>query len=185
MSQVKPVLNAGSPLSRNWGWLLGLGILFVILGCIGLSMLVGLTLVSMFFFAVILVIAGFSQIVDVFKSRGWQAMVWHALIGFLYLIAGGLVMVDPLLASTIMTAMLAWLLIVIGAVRLIMAWSLRHGGGWGWVFFAGLCSVVLGILILMQWPWSGLWVIGMFIAIELLVNGWSYVFLALAIRSRA
>ena len=63
-----------------------------------------------------------------------------------------------------------------------MAFVLRHEKGWAWILIAGLTAIVLGVLILMQWPYSGLWVLGLFIAIELIVNGWTYIFIALAMR---
>jgi uncharacterized membrane protein HdeD (DUF308 family) len=169
-------------LRRNWGWLLGLGILFVIMGCLGLGMVVGLTLASVLFLGVMLIIAGFSQIIDVFKSKEWRGVVWHALIAVLYILGGGIVIYDPILASTMLTALLAWVLILIGITRLIMAGALRGAKGWGWLILAGVVAIVLGVLILVQWPYSGLWVLGLFIAIELLMCGWSYIFLAIAAR---
>ena len=169
-------------LKRNWGWLLGLGILFVILGCIGLGMVVGLTIASVLFLGVLLIVAGVSQIIDVFKSSQWKGVFWHALIAVLYIIGGGIVIYDPILASTFITVLIAWVLIIIGVTRLIMASVLREAAGWGWLVFAGIMAIILGILILMQWPYSGLWVLGLFIAIELIVNGWTYIFIALAIR---
>ncbi len=170
-------------LQRNWGWLLGLGILFVVLGFIGLGMTVGLTLVSILFMGALFIIAGLVQIVDVFKSHHWKAIVGHALIAVLYIIGGGLIIHDPVLASAVVTALIAWILIIIGITRLIMAIVLRHTSGWAWMLFAGLCAIVLGVLILMQWPYSALWIIGMFIAIELIVNGWTYIFVALGMRN--
>ena len=177
---VVDVIPAG--FQRNWGWLLGLGILFVILGCIGLGMVVGLTIASVLFLGVILLIAGMSQIIDVFTSHRWKGAAWHALIAILYMIGGGVVLYDPILASTVITVLIAWVLIIIGITRLIMASVLREEAGWGWLVFAGLTAIVLGVLILLQWPYSGLWVLGMFIAIELIVNGWTYIFIALASR---
>lgn len=169
-------------LQRNWGWLLGLGILFVVLGFIGLGMTVGLTLVSIIFLGALFIIAGLVQIVDVFKSHHWKGIVGHALIAVLYIMGGGLVIYDPILASAVITALIAWVLIIIGVTRLIMAIVLRHTAGWGWLLFAGLTAIVLGVLILMQWPYSALWIIGMFIAIELIVNGWTYIFMAMGMR---
>ena len=178
------VMIVGMPadIKRSWGLLLGLGVLFVVLGCIGLGMVVGLTLASVLFLGVLLIIAGISQIIDVFKSREWEGVVWHAIIAILYLIGGSVVIYDPILASTVITAFIAWVLIIIGITRLIMAFVLRHTNGWAWLFIAGLTAIVLGILILMQWPYSGLWVLGLFIAIELIVNGWTYIFVALGMR---
>ena len=169
--------------NHNWGWLLGLGILFVFLGCIGLGMEIGLTLVSMYFFAALLLISSVSHMVDVFKHQEWKGVVWQALIAVLYLAGACAVFYDPFLASAVITAILAGVLIVIGITRITMAMSLKDSTGWGWLMIAGITALILGILILMQWPVSGLWVIGMFIAIDMIVNGWTYIFIALAVRS--
>lgn len=170
-------------LGRNWGWLLSLGIVLMLFGCIGMTMVVGLTLASILFLGVLLVIGGFLQMIDAFRCKHWRAVIWHTLGAVLYIIAGVIVIYDPFLASTLITALLAGVLIVIGINRCAMAISLRHAGGWVWILLAGLTALVLGILILMQWPWSGLWIIGMFIAIEMLVTGWSYIFIAISLRS--
>lgn len=181
-STIKPTSIQDS-LQRNWGWLIGLGLLFVVLGTIGLGMVVGITLVSVLFLGAMLVVVGVSQLIDSIQSRLWKAVVGHVLIGLLYIVAGGLVIYDPLLASSVITAFIATALILIGVTRLIMAIALRGSSGWGWLFFAGLVAIILGGLILAQWPWSGLWVIGLFISIELIVNGWTYIFLAFAIKN--
>ena len=185
MAHSKKVVEPFSTeMHRGWKWLLALGILFVLLGTIGLGTVVGLTLASIMLLGVLLLVAGVIQIVDVFKSKQWKAVAWHAVIAILYLIAGVIIIYDPILASTIITALIAWILIVIGMARMIMAFTLRPGAGWGWLLLAGLTAIVLGVLILLQWPYSGLWVLGLFIAIELLVNGWTYIFIAIAL-SRA
>ncbi len=183
MSHKKPVVETfPNGANRGWQWLLGLGILFVFLGTIGLGMVVGLTLASVLFLGILLLIGGVFQIVDVFKSKQWKGAAGHALIAILYFIAGCIIIYDPFLVSTIITGLIAWILIIIGFVRIIMAFTLRHGTGWGWLLLAGVTSLVLGVLILMQWPFSGLWMLGLFIAIELLVNGWSYIFIAMMMR---
>lgn len=170
-------------MQRHWGWLLALGFLLLILGFIGLGMDIMLTIVSMYFFAALLMVSGLSHFADAFKYKRWKGAVWQIIIAILYLIAAGIVLYDPLLASTIITALLAWALIIIGVTRIAMSFSLKDSKGWGWILFAGLTSLVLGILILLQWPMSGLWVIGMFIAIDMIVSGWTYIFLAMALRS--
>jgi hypothetical protein len=64
-------------------------------------------------------------------------------------------------------------------------WSAVFGTlkkNWGWLLPLGIVSIVLGGIIVAQWPVSGLWVIGLFVAVELIFHGWSYVFVALAAR---
>lgn len=55
--------------------------------------------------------------------------------------------------------------------------------GWGWQVLDGAVPVMLGILVLAQWPSSGLWVIGLFLGIDLIVYGPSLTALALKIRA--
>ncbi|KTC75159.1 acid-resistance membrane protein [Legionella birminghamensis] len=181
MATGKEEIREVNEISRSWRWLLALGILFVLLGAIGWGMVIGLTLASMLFLGIILIIAGCSQIVDVFKSKHWRAVVWHAFIAVLYIVGGSLVIYDPLLASSLITLMLASVLIVIGFSRFIMASTLRGASFWIMIL-AGIIAVALGTMIIMQWPISGLWVIGLFISVELMVDGWAYIFMAMAMR---
>lgn len=174
--------SASSAYARNWVFLFGLGVLFVALGGIGLNMVLGVTLASIFFLGVLFIIAGFAQLIDVFQCQEWKEAISHACVAILYIVAGRLVVHDPILASSIITALIASILIIIGIMRLMMAFVLRHGKTWGWMALAGLMSLVLGILIFMQWPMSALWVIGLFITIELMFNGWTYIFMALSLR---
>jgi uncharacterized membrane protein HdeD (DUF308 family) len=172
-------LNVGP----HWGALLALGILLIILGFVGLGMVAGITIVSIIFFGVLLIIGGIAHFIYVFKDKRWKGIVWHIIVAIFYIIAGVAIILDPILASAIITAFLAGVFIVIGVTRLVMAFSFKRASGWGWLLFAGICGIALGIIILSQWPISALWFIGLFIAIEIIVTGWSYVFIALALRS--
>jgi uncharacterized membrane protein HdeD (DUF308 family) len=89
---------------------------------------------------------------------------------------------DPILASVTLTLVLAGLLIGVGVSRIILAFQLRPASGWYWPLLSGAISVLLGGMIIGHWPLSGFWVIGLFVAIELIFNGWAYVFVALAAR---
>ncbi|HYQ91386.1 MAG TPA: DUF308 domain-containing protein, partial [Candidatus Competibacteraceae bacterium] len=117
-----------------------------------------------------------------FQCQGWKSVLWHVLIALLYVAAGIVIIVDPILASMTLTLMLAWILITVGVFRIIMAFQLRPVAGWFWPLLSGIVSILLGSMIIAQWPVSGLWVIGLFVAIELIFNGWAYVFIALAAR---
>jgi uncharacterized membrane protein HdeD (DUF308 family) len=169
-------------LKKNWGWLLAFGILSIVLGTIGLGMTFALTEVSIIFFGVLLIVGGVFQLFDAFKCKGWKSTLWHILIALLYVAAGVAMVSQPLVAATTLTLIIAWILIAVGISRIIMSFQLKPAQGWYWTLFAGIVSIALGVMILAKWPVSGLWVIGLFVAIELIFNGWSYVFVALAAR---
>ncbi len=171
-------------LQKSWRWLLALGILFIVLGSLGFWMTFGLTLASVLFFGWLLIISGGFQLFNAFKSHGWKSMLWHVLIGILYIVAGFLIFVDPIVASATLTLFLAYMFIVAGVFRAFAAIQLRSEKEWVWPLVSGLISVILGCMILARWPASGFWVIGLFVAIELIFSGWAYVAIALAARRR-
>ena len=73
-------------------------------------------------------------------------------------------------------------MIVAGLFRLFIAFStpLHHRG---WLILNGAISILLGAMIWSSWPVSGLWVIGMFIGIDMIFDGWTEIMLALSARS--
>lgn len=170
-------------LKKNWGWMLAAGIIFIVLGTIGLGMAGALTVASVWIFGILMLIGGGVQLADAFKCTGWKGVIWHVLIGLLYIGAGILMINRPLVASVVITAMLAGAFMVIGLFRIIIALQVRGQKGWAWLLIAGLISLALGLMIIAKWPVSGLWVIGLFVAIEMIFHGWSYVLLALAAKN--
>jgi uncharacterized membrane protein HdeD (DUF308 family) len=169
-------------LRKNWGWLLAFGILSILLGTLGLGMTFGLTLASIELFGILLIVGGAFQLFNAFQCKGWKSTVWHLLIALLYIAAGAIMVLDPVLASVTLTLVIAWILIAVGIMRSIMAFQMRPASGWYWPLISGVVSIALGVMIIAHWPTSGLWVIGLFVAIELILHGWSYVFVALAAR---
>jgi uncharacterized membrane protein HdeD (DUF308 family) len=169
-------------LIHNWGWLLALGLILVALGTIGLGMTFWLTLATVFIFGIFLLIAGVLQLVQAIKCRGWRSVLWHVVIGILYVLAGLDIIDDPLRASALLTLLLGAVLIGIGIVRIVMALQWRGFKNWGWPFIGGIAAIILGFMILTSWPISGFWVIGLFVSIEMIFSGWSYIIIALGAR---
>jgi uncharacterized membrane protein HdeD (DUF308 family) len=172
-------------LQKKWGWLLALGILLIVLGTVGLWMSFAMTLATVMLFGALLTAGGVFQLLNAFQLKGWKSTLWHVLIALLYIAAGIVIFTDPVFASLSLTIALAWILIAVGLLRILMAFQLRPANGWVWPLVSGVISILLGAMILAQWPTSGFWVIGLFVAIEMIVNGWSSVFIALAARKAA
>jgi uncharacterized membrane protein HdeD (DUF308 family) len=167
---------------RHWGWLLGLGILFVGLGTVGLATSFTVTLASILYLGVLLMIGGAVQTVQAFTFHGWRNIVSHLLMGVLYLFAAYVVVTNPVAMSVTLTLVLALALVGLGIVRGVTAVMHREYRQWGWLLFSGILTVFLGAMIIAQWPISGLWAIGLFVAIDMIFHGWSYIGLALAVK---
>jgi uncharacterized membrane protein HdeD (DUF308 family) len=170
-------------LRRHWGWMLAFGILMVLLGMIGLAMATTLTVASVLVFGALLVVGGIAQSIEAFRAAGWKSRALHVFIALVYIAAGVLALYDPVAASLSLTLFIAAMLLVVGALRVAMAFQMRPVRGWGWVLAGGVMSLLLGIAIIVQWPVSGLLAIGLFVALELMIAGWSGILFALAARA--
>ncbi len=172
-------------LREHWGWMLALGILMVVLGVIGLYMTATFTIASVLLFGALLLIGGVARLIEAFRALGWKSVLLHILIAVVYLAAGGIALYDPVAASLSLTLFIVAMLFVTGVLRAVIALQMRPVKGWVWVLGTAIISVLLGVLIFLQWPVSGLLAIGLFVAIELLVDGWACILIALAAKSTA
>ena len=170
-------------LKKHWAWMLSLGIVMVILGVIGLGMTVLFNEIVVMYFGFLLLFGSGVQLMQAFRAEAWKGRVWHVLIALVYIVGGIIAVTEPVIAGMTLALLIAWTLIVIGVLRLFMALQMRGAAGWLWTLLGGVLSVVLGVMIINEWPQSGLWVIGLFVAIEILFAGWSQIMIALAAKN--
>jgi uncharacterized membrane protein HdeD (DUF308 family) len=169
-------------LRRSWGWYVALGIALVILGTIALGRTFLMTVASVLFFGWLLIIGGVMESVHAFWRKKWIGFVVDFLLGILYVVVGFMVVANPGASAVALTLLIAMVLIFRGIFRFVAALAVRPPS-WGWSLLSGLVGVLLGILIWRQWPLSGLWVIGLFVGIEMIFSGWSLLMLGLAAKN--
>lgn len=165
-----------------WGWTLALGIILVVLGIVVLSDTFLATLVSMMIVGWLLVIGGIVQLVHAFRTRGWAGTLLAIVAGILYLVAGLLMVANPVAGALVLTLLIAFFLFMLGLVRLTSAIGL-HAPGMGWVITAGIIDLILAGLITAHWPATGLWVIGLYLGIEMVVGGITGILAGLELRT--
>ena len=170
----------------NWKWMLILGIFMLLAGIFGIGMSFILSIATMLFFALLIGTSGIFQVVQGVqaKEEEWSGRTYHFVIGLLYILTAGLIYWDPVAASQGMTIVLAALFTAIGITRIINAIRCKSNG-WKWVLpiLLGLIDIALAVFIILGWPATGLWVIGLFVAIELIMNGWFLTLLALRVKN--
>jgi uncharacterized membrane protein HdeD (DUF308 family) len=170
MTQTGPVLHpAGTWGTSRWQSIL-LGIVFMVAGLLMLRNAVLATVVSAIAFGIVLLIAGLFEIVQAFWAPHWSGVFWRLLVGVLYAIGGAVLVTDPLAASVLLTLVFAAALIASGATRIFLA--IAHWDRFGWLLLAsGIVGVLAGLVIVLKWPLSGLWVFGLVVGIDLLLHG--------------
>lgn len=172
----------------NWNWLFLWGILLVILGCAAISAASLMTIVSVIFLGCIILIGGIVILFDTFKlwwgSGSWGSFLLEFIMAVLYIVVGIMLIKNPVSASVSLTFLLGLFYLVIGLFRIIYALASGMPSP-GYSVFSGFISALLGILILANWPTSGLFIIGLFIGVDLLVIGLTYIMTSLSIKSLA
>jgi uncharacterized membrane protein HdeD (DUF308 family) len=169
-------------LVQYWGWFLVFGILLVALGIAAVARAFTATIASMLFFGWLLVIACGVEVVQAVMVGHWAGFFHHLLAAILFGVVGVLLVTRPLISAEAITFVMGIFFLIGGLFQLIASFAVSLPG-WGWQALDGIITIILGALVLAQWPASGLWVIGLFIGIDLIFYGWAWIALAMGLRS--
>jgi uncharacterized membrane protein HdeD (DUF308 family) len=177
-------LRAPAPesLREIWLFLVGMGLALMVLGTVAIGSSFVATFATMLVFGMLLLLGAILQIVTALFGRSWRGFFLHLLTGVLYLVAGVFMIENPVEAAVGLTLLVAACLLVGGMLRIVVSLVERFDG-WGWALLNGVVSLLLGAAIWRHWPLSGFWVIGLFVGIEMLFSGMSWVMLGLTVRS--
>jgi len=168
---------------NNAGWMIVLSILLIILGAVLVFAPAYGTLFSVLILGWILLISGVVRIVKAFKSRGVRGFWLNLLVGILYLLAGIITLANPIGAALSLTLVIGILFLAEGVYDIIMAFKVKPGGGLSWlVLLDGIITLILGILVLNSWPFSALWLIGLYVGISIIFSGATLLAISLAAR---
>lgn len=121
---------------------------------------------------ILLLVAGIVEIVFAFKAGSFGKGVLRFLFGGLGVLAGVIIMATPGTSLVVLAYVLAVFFVAGGVLDIVLSLKLRPEEGWGWMLFSGIVSVVLGGLIIGQWPVSGAWAVGLYVGIRMVMHGW-------------
>ncbi len=170
-----------SDMVHHWGWFLAFGIVLALLGLAAMIRSFSTTVASMLFFGWLLIFGGAIEFIESFMVGHWAGFFLHLLAAVLLLFTGTLFISRPLISAEVATFVMS-LFFLAGGVYEIVASLWFHLQGLGWHVLRGVLSMVLGGLLLAQWPFAGLWVIGFFVGIYLLVSGIDWMGIAIGLR---
>ena len=169
-------------LRGNWFWFVLLGVALVVLGTVALGSVVITSLAAAAVLGVLLLLGGVAESVGAFWCRGWSGFFLELLSGVLSVVVGLLFLRAPLGALAALTLLAACFLMVGGLFKIVGALSYRFAA-WGWALAGGVIDLVLGVMIWREWPASALWVIGLYVGVNLLFRGFNWIALGMALRA--
>ncbi|WP_132955461.1 HdeD family acid-resistance protein [Rhizobium sp. BK251] len=170
-------------LQSKWIWFVILGVLLLICGGIAFGNLLVATVVSVYYVGALMLVGGIIHLIQAFQVRGWEHVLFWSLSALLYLLAGLFTFMNPILASAALTLFLAIALLAAGLFRVWVGLRLRPHKGWGWIVTGGVVTVLAGFVIALGWPVNSLWILGLFLAIDLVFQGWALIAFGFGIRA--
>lgn len=131
----------------------------------------------------LLIFNGGIRLFKSFPSKPIRGFWLGLVVGVLYVISGLYVVFNPVEAVLTLTWLFGFMLICEGVVTIIAAFVNKVGRNLSWmVVLDGVITLVLGILVLSQWPVSAIWLIGLYIGISMLMSGLSLLVISLSTR---
>lgn len=158
------------------------GIILTLIGVVALVYPLTTAIVVKIMMGWVLLIAGLSQIIFSFSTSRWTDFFLELVVGIVFAIVGVWLAFFPLTGILTLTLVLAFTFLVQGVLEIVSSFRMRPHEGWGWVLFAGILGVIIGLMILNRFPSSAAWAIGLLVGINLIASGIAYIALAMSAR---
>lgn len=163
-------------------WLIA-GIISLLGGFFALANPLAATLTAELLTGYLFIVVGLLTIFSAFGDQGWGGRILAIVLGVAILFLGVNLVWHPLVGIISLTYAAGVLMLVMGVVRILMAFSARAKNLRGILILSGLLSLVLGFMIFSNWPQSAAVVLGIFLAVELISNGISLIVLSMSRKS--
>ena len=176
IESVVPVIKKAS------AWVIIRGIVTCVCGILAIILPVTFSFGIALIIGCLVLVAAIAHLFFAFETRSVDGFFWQLLVSLLYGIAAICLLVNPLLSVLSLTLLLAILLLLEGILELALYFVLRRLRHSAWVLIDGIGTLILGILMVMQWPPASPEIIGALIGISLMLSAVSRVVLSLAVR---
>lgn len=173
------IIRRVSTLSILWG------VLLICLGMLAVASPLVAAIAVNVVIAWLIVLAGVVHLVVAFHKREAGSMIWRLLVGLAYLCFGVYLLARPVEGVASLTLVLAALFLIEGALDIALFFRVRAIPRSSWILLDGIITLLLGLMIYVQWPSSSAWAIGTLVGVSLMISGITRVMLALAVRNAA
>jgi uncharacterized membrane protein HdeD (DUF308 family) len=173
----------GSLIKKASGWLIAIGVLFIILGMLAIAEPLVAGLAIAFLVGWLLIIGGGMHFVAAFGGGGLWRVTVQVLIGVVYLAGGVYFLTHPLLGLGTLTLLLAGIILVEAVFEIVLYLRHRDTHGSSWLLINAIFTLLVGGLIWFHWPSSSVWAIGTLVGVNLLMTGISRLMIGMAART--
>ncbi|HHJ17131.1 MAG TPA: hypothetical protein ENJ80_10585 [Gammaproteobacteria bacterium] len=145
------------------------GILLIVIGAIGILLPQAVSVVLSVLIASLLIVSGLVVAWSTWYSYRASWLAW--LKPFILVLLGLLIALHPAVVAAVLGLLLLIYFLLDGFASVSLALDMRPLSGWGWLLFNGIVSLVLGVVFLVGWPFSSVWLVGVLVGISLMFDG--------------
>jgi uncharacterized membrane protein HdeD (DUF308 family) len=176
------VVDRFARLGRHWGWYCAVGISLVILGLLALGYPVSSTVGLTFALGLLFAVGGLVETVHAIRLRKEMGSGWNVVGAVAALATGVLLLKFPVSGMVGIAIAMTFYFFVSAATKTVIAFGLRPHSGSAWAFLSAVASFFLGVYMIVQFPFSALWVPGLLLGIEFIIHGSSLVGFSMNLR---
>ncbi|WP_247730320.1 HdeD family acid-resistance protein [Halovivax limisalsi] len=165
-----------------WRTLRIAGILVVVLGIVAILLPVGTGIAIAYVAGAALLVGGVVHAGHVVTIDGWAGSLWQATLAIVSILAGALILANPVVGLLSLTLAAIAYLLVDGLAELAASARLPAGTGRGWIAASGVLSVALAALLWIGFPVDALWFVGFVVGLSLVSTGLSMIAVAYGSR---
>lgn len=164
------------------GWSIVLSVLMIVAGILAIIVPPVSGIAVTILVGWLMVLCGAAHLVYAWHARSGGGLLWGILLGILYIVAGGYLLLNPVAGLASLTLVLGAYLLMESILEFILSFQLRPLPGSGWLLVDGIVTLILAIMIWRTWPASTMWVIGTLVGISMVFSGCARLTISLGAR---
>jgi uncharacterized membrane protein HdeD (DUF308 family) len=164
------------------GWSIALSVLMILAGLLAIVLPPTAAIAVTLVVGWLLIFSGIAHLLFAWQAFSAGGVVWELLVGVVYIIAGGYLLMHPVAGMEALTLALAIYLFVEAILEFVLSFQLRPAPGSGWLLADSIVTFILAIMIWRMWPFGTPWVLGTLVGISVLFSGVSRLVLSVAAR---
>ncbi len=174
-------------LHDHWRVFLGEGMILVLLGLAAIVVPPLAGLVATVFLGWLFLIAGIVGLIATFRARQAPGFGWALLSALAAVVAGGVLLWNPLEGLVTLTYVLIAFFIVDGIFIIALAIAHRRelSGKWEWMMVNGVIDLILAVIVISGLPGTLVWALGLIVGIDMVFGGATLIAMALEARKPA
>jgi uncharacterized membrane protein HdeD (DUF308 family) len=156
---------------------IAIGVLLVIIGMFAIMSPVFIGISLTYLVGALLFISGIFEIIYAIKEDSLGKNVLKFIFGGLSIVIGAIIFATPTGSMALISILLIVYFFASGALSIVVSMKQNPAEGWGWILMNGVLSILFGILVIVGWPVTGVWLLGFYVGLKILMHGILFIML--------